>query len=94
MFFMMECLIGWMVAAPLPTMDSETLTSVLLFKVDFRFGTPRRLITDNGSNLTSDVMKALAKAFQMRHSTTSVEHPQLDGLVERMKRTLKAPLAA
>lgn len=94
LFVMMEYLTRWTVAVALPITDSETLATVLLFEVVFKFGTPRRLITDNGSNLTSDIMQTLAKLLQMRHSHTSVEHPQSDGLVERMNRTIKTALAA
>jgi predicted aspartyl protease len=44
MFVIMEYLTRWVVAASLPITDSETLASVLLFEVVFKFGTPRRLI--------------------------------------------------
>ena len=67
---------------------------MLLYEVVLKFGTPKRFITDNGSNLTSEVMNALTNTLQIRHATTSVEHPQTDGLVERLNRTLKTSLAA
>lgn len=94
MFVIMEYWTRWAIAVVSHITDGETLATVLLYEVVFKYGTSRRLITDNGSNLTSDVMKALAKALELRHSTTSVEHPQSDGLVERMNRTLKRALAA
>jgi hypothetical protein len=94
LFVIMEYLTRWVVVAPLPIIDSETLASVMLVEVLFKFGTPNRLIADNGSNLTSDVMNALAKALQMRHSMTSLKHPQSDRLVERMNRTIMRALAA
>lgn len=74
--------------------DSEVIATVLLYKVVLKFGTPKRFITDNGSNLTSEVMNAIVNTLQTRHATTSVEHPQTDGLVERLNRTLKTSLAA
>jgi transposase InsO family protein len=75
-------------------MGSEAITSALLYEDIFKFGAPRRLITENGSNLTSLVMKLMARQLRMRHSTTSVEHPQTDGLVERLNRTIKSVMAA
>jgi transposase InsO family protein len=39
-------------------------------------------------------MKLMARQLRMRHSTTSVEHPQTDGLVERLNKTIKTVLAA
>jgi hypothetical protein len=59
LFLMMEYLTRWTVAVALPITDSETLATVLLFEVVFKFGTPRRLITDNGTNLTSGKLRHL-----------------------------------
>jgi hypothetical protein len=76
LFVTMEYLTRWVVVAPLPITDSETIASVILFEVLFKFGTAKRLIANNGSNLTSHVMNALAKALKMRHSMTSLKHPE------------------
>lgn len=76
LFLVIENLSRWAVTIPLPIMYSEAITSALLYEDIFKFGAPRRLITENGSNLTSVVMKLMARQLRMRHSTTSVEHPQ------------------
>lgn len=55
---------------------------------------PKKLITDIRSNLTSEVMQALAKLLEICHYTTSVEHLQSDGLIERLNRTIKTSFAA
>jgi hypothetical protein len=83
----MEYLTRWAVTVALPPMESEVIATVLLYEVVLKFGTPKRLITENGSNLTSDVMNTMTKSLQIRHATTSVEHPQTDGLVERLNPT-------
>jgi hypothetical protein len=46
----------------------------MLFEIVLKFEPAKKLRTDNGSNLTSDVMQVLAQRFQLRHATTSVEH--------------------
>jgi hypothetical protein len=91
---MMEYATRCAVTIPLPVMDTETLATALLYDVVLEVWHAKRLITDNGSNLTSDVMQALTRKLQVRHATTSVEHPQTDGLVERLNRTIKTALTA
>jgi hypothetical protein len=49
----MEYLTRWAINAALLSMDSEVIATVLLYEVVLKFGTPKRFITDNGSNLTS-----------------------------------------
>lgn len=39
-------------------------------------------------------MDALKKLLEMRHSTTSIQHPQAGGLVEKMNQTIKTSLTA
>lgn len=54
---------------------------------------PLRIISDNGTNFISEAMKTVCTRLGIKRSMTSVEHPQTDGLVERMNRTLKVSLA-
>lgn len=95
LFVIMEYLTRWAITVPLLVMDSEILKiAAPLYEVVLKFGTPGRIITDNGTNLTSYVMENLTKKRQIRHAKTSVEHPQTDGLVERLNRTIKTSLTA
>lgn len=50
-------------------------------------------ITDNGTNLVSEAMQAACSRLGIKKVQTSVEHPQSDGLVERMNRTMKTALS-
>lgn len=91
---LMEYLSKWAVTVALPSVTTNQVAQALLFEVVLKFGTPRRLITDNGANLVSDAMGMICKRLGIKRSYTSVEHPQTDGLVERLNRTLKTSLAA
>ncbi|KAG1031847.1 hypothetical protein G6F57_011679 [Rhizopus arrhizus] len=93
MLVFMEYLSKWIVTAALPSFDSDHVIQVLLYEVVLKFGVPTRLITDNGSNYISEAMKQVCQRLGIRRSLTSVEHPQTDGLVERINRTLKTSLA-
>ena len=54
-----------------------------------REGLPEFLVTDNGVQLTSHKMKEFLKGNGITHLLASLYHPQTNGLVERMNRTVK-----
>ena len=54
------------------------------------FGVPESLLSDRGTNLMANVMKELC-AGNKKLNTTAY-HPQCNGMVERMYRTLKTML--
>ena len=55
------------------------------------FGCLECLLSDRGTNLLANVMQDVCKLMGVKLNTTAY-HPQCDGLVERMNRTLKAML--
>ncbi|CEP16034.1 hypothetical protein [Parasitella parasitica] len=89
----MEYLTKWVIAVPLKRYDTTSIAQVLLYEVVLKYGLPERIITDNGSSFISDGMDTVMRRLGIARSLTSVEHPQSDGLVERMNRTLKASLS-
>ncbi|CEP10273.1 hypothetical protein, partial, partial [Parasitella parasitica] len=89
----MEYLTKWVVAVPLKSFDTGSIVRVLLYEVVLKFGLPKRLLSDNGTNYISEAMNMVCSRLGISRSLTSVEHPQSDGLVERMNRTLKTSLS-
>ena len=57
-----------------------------------RVGVPNEILTDQGTNFTSEVLKELYRILGIKAITTSPYHPQTDGLVERLNQTLKLML--
>ena len=53
---------------------------------------PREILTDQGSNFTSQTLAELYKLLQVHPIRTSPYHPLTDGLVERFNQTLKSML--
>jgi len=47
------------------------------------FDSPRIILTDQGTNFTSSLMKALARNFRMKQIRTTAFHPQSNGSMER-----------
>ena len=83
----------WTEAFPLKTTDSETLAKVLTNEVIFRYGIPSSLHSDQGANLTSNLISSLCQKLGITQTRTSAYHPQGNAQVERFNRTLEAMLA-
>ena len=83
----------WTEAFLLKTTDSETLAKVLTDEVIFRYGIPSSLHSDQGANLTSNLISSLCKNLGITQTRTSAYHPQGNAQVERFNHTLEAMLA-
>lgn len=57
-----------------------------------RVGIPKEILTDQGSNFTSQLLAELYRFLHIHPIRTTPYHPQTDGLVERFNKTLKALL--
>lgn len=82
----------WPEAYPVRSTESDMIVDTL---ADFisRHGTPSRIISDNGGNLTSEDIEEVYKNFGIRHVNTSPYHPASNGQVERSHKTLINALA-
>ena len=57
-----------------------------------RVGVPRKILTDQGANFTSQLLREVYHLLKVHPIRTSPYHPQTDGLVERFNQTLKLML--
>lgn len=82
----------WMEAIPMPNITAETVSQSFLNGWVSRFGSPDIVHTDRGRQFTSNTFRNLLKLLgtRLKHSTSY--HPQSNGLVERLHRTLKSAL--
>ena len=69
-------------AIPLKNTDAETVAEELLALFS-RVGIPNEILTDQGSNFQSQLLKELYRLLRVDAIRTSPYHPQTDGLVER-----------
>ena len=56
------------------------------------FGIPEPVLTDQGSNFTSQVIESLWGRLDVHTLRTTAYYPQTDGITERFKRTIKTML--
>ena len=84
----------WVEAAPIPNQRAETVAQEFVKEVISRHGVPEKILTDQGRNFESDLMKKVFEVMGIEKLRTSAYHPQTDGQVERFNRTLKALLTS
>ena len=73
-----------------PASDQSSLTVAELFVREFipRHGVPRELLSDRGTWFLSKIMMEVYELLGTHKVNTTAYHPQGDGLVERMNRSL------
>ena len=76
---------------PLKTVRARTVAWCLI-QLFSRVGFPKVILTDQGSNFMSKLLKQVYKLLGIKGIRTTPYHPQTDGLVERFNQTLKQML--
>jgi transposase InsO family protein len=78
-------------AVPFRSIDTTTIAEELM--LIFSMGRiPREILTDQGSNFQSQLLKELYRLLHIDMLRTTPYHLQTDGLVERFNQTLKSML--
>ena len=78
-------------AVPMKTVDAEAVAEELL-KLFTWVGIPKEILTDQGTNFTSQLLAELYRLLHVNTLRTSSYHPQTDCLIERFNGTLKEML--
>ena len=78
-------------AFPLRNQEAETVADALV-NLFSRVGVARELLTDQGSNFMSDLMKQVCKLLTVNKICTTPYHPAANGLVENFNGVLKKML--
>ena len=72
---------------PTKTNDNKVVVKFLKENIFSRFGTPKAIISDNGSHFCNRVFEALMRKYSIKLSTPY--HPQTNGQVEVTNQQLK-----
>ena len=78
-------------AVPMRSVDAEAVAEELMV-IFSRVGIPREILTDQGINFQSQLLRELYRLLHIDALHTSPYHPQTDGLVEHFNQTLKSML--
>jgi hypothetical protein len=85
---MIEHFSKWIELVALPDKFSEGATFSFLDRVLSRFGAPAEVLTDQGREFLGE-FQTLCEQALIDYRTTSRDHPEADGLAERMVQTVK-----
>jgi len=83
----------WAEAIPLRNHTAPTVARALMIHIFSRFGSPRQLLTDRGSEFESELFQELMKWMEIDKLRTTAFRPSCNGVVERFHRTLNSMLA-
>ena len=75
-------------AIPLRNTESTAIAMALAEQFISRFGCPRAIQTDQGSNFISEVMATFCRIFKIRQLKSTTFHPQSLGSLERSHHVL------
>jgi len=79
----------WVEVVPTKTNDNKVVVKFLKENIFSSFGTPRAIITDNGSYFCNKVFEALIRKYFINHKLSTPYHPQTNGQVEVTNRQIK-----
>jgi len=83
----------WVEAYGIPNQEATTVARKLVDEMFCRFGIPEQLHSDMGAQFESKLIHEICKLLQIHKTHTTPYHPQSDGLVERLNRTIQSMLA-
>ena len=82
----------WPEAIPLKSTTAKIITRTLV-SIFTRCGFPLRITTDNGPQFKGDFFEKWLRGLGIKHVVSSPYHPQGNGVVERLHRTLNQMIA-
>ena len=79
----------WVEAIPTRTNDAKVVANFLRNHIFTRFGTPRALITDDGTHFCNKLTDNMLRKYGVRNWTALAYHPQINGQAEVSNREIK-----
>ena len=89
----MDYLTKWPEAKPVKEATAEETVRFVYDDIICRHGCPGKILTDRGTHFNNQLLKTLLEKFQVKHLLSTPYHPQTNGLVERLNRTLGETLS-
>ena len=83
-----DLLTKYSVAVPLKEATSLTIADAFTKNFICIYGAPQAILTDQGSNFLTSLMRNLARKFHIKQYHTTAYHPQSNGSIERSHHVL------
>ena len=78
----------WIEAYALPDAKAETVATKFVCEFVCRFGIPKEMHTDRGTNFESELLREVCRILGISKTRTTAYNPKSDGLIERFNKTL------
>jgi transposase InsO family protein len=82
----------WVEAKSLFRATEKSVVEFIYEDIFTRFGVPHEIVTDQGTQFTSKLMKELMEKYGIKHCKSSPYHPQANGQVESTNKVLETIL--
>ncbi|KZS04720.1 Uncharacterized protein APZ42_032276 [Daphnia magna] len=82
----------WVENIALPDQTALTRSQALIDKVILYHGPSKAIVTDRGSNFTSELFSSLCKKLQIKQLKTTAHHPKTNGFTDIINKTVKEML--
>ncbi|XP_070005570.1 uncharacterized protein [Nicotiana sylvestris] len=79
----------WVEATSYKAVTKKVVADFVLNCIVCRFRIPESIITDNGSNLNNNLMKAICNTFKIRHKNSIAYMPQMNGAIKAANKNIK-----
>ena len=85
----MDYVSKWVEAIPTITCDAKAVLRFIRSKIFSRFGTPRVVISNEGSHFYNKLFASLMAKYGVKHQVTLAYHPQSNGQVKLSNKEIK-----
>ncbi len=83
----------WTEAYAMPNQEAITVARIVVEEFVCRFGVPRQLHSDQGTNFQSALFREMCRLLDCDQTRTSPFHPISDGMIERFNQTAEAMIS-
>jgi transposase InsO family protein len=70
----------------------QSIVDFLFEDIFTRFGVPQEIVRNQGTQITSNLVKSITKQYQIKHRKYSPYHPQANEQVESTNKVIEAIL--
>lgn len=89
LYILVDYVSKWVEAIPTIRWDAKTVIGFLKKYIFSRYGTPRALISDEGSHFSNKALASVLTRYGVVHRITTAYHPQANGQAEISKREVR-----